>query len=162
MPSLEDENRPEIKIRFHLVTAPQRSANRSPRNVIQTSLEEALKMDFLRYRCLPAFLLLVLAGCTQKETPQQLQRQTAQATAEAKSDVKAVAEGIREGWSRDRPLDLNTATKADLVSLPGVTTEEADRVIADRPYKDPGELVTRRIMSKSEYDRIADRVTARR
>lgn len=114
-------------------------------------------------RYLASFLLLLsLTGCTQKETPQQLQQQTAQATAEAKRDVKAVAEGIREGWNRDRPLDLNTATKEDLLSLPGITREEADRVIVDRPYNEPGELVTRHVISKAEYDRIADRVTARR
>jgi DNA uptake protein ComE-like DNA-binding protein len=107
-------------------------------------------------------VLIALAGCTQKESPQQLQQQTAQATAAAKSDVKAVAEGIREGWSRDRPLDLNSATAEQLISLPGVNRAEADRVIAGRPYGEPGELVTRHIMSKPEYDRIADRVTARK
>jgi DNA uptake protein ComE-like DNA-binding protein len=105
-------------------------------------------------------LLVALVGCAQKETPQQLQQQTAQATAEAKSDVKAVAEGIREGWNHDRPLDLNAATEEQLVSLPGVNRAEADRVIAGRPYSEPGELVTRHIMSKPEYDKIADRVTA--
>jgi DNA uptake protein ComE-like DNA-binding protein len=73
-----------------------------------------------------------------------------------------VAEGIRQGWNRDHPLDLNTATREQLVSLPGVNEAEAERVIAGRPYNDPGELVTRHIMSKPEYDKIADRVTARR
>jgi len=66
-----------------------------------------------------------------------------------------MAAGIREGWSRDKPLDLNTATKEELLSLPGVTAAEADQVIAGRPYNEPGEVVTRRIMSKSEYDKIA-------
>jgi radical SAM superfamily enzyme with C-terminal helix-hairpin-helix motif len=65
-----------------------------------------------------------------------------------------VAAGIREGWSRDKPLDLNTATKDQLSSLPGVTAAEAERVIAGRPYNDPGEVVTRRIMPKTEYDRL--------
>jgi hypothetical protein len=43
-----------------------------------------------------------------------------------------------------------------------VTVAEADRVVAGRPYSEPGELVTRRIMSKTEYDKIADRVIARK
>ena len=49
-----------------------------------------------------------------------------------------------------------------LLSLPGVTAAEADRVIAGRPYGEPGEVVTRRIMPKTEYDKIADRVTAKK
>ncbi len=75
-----------------------------------------------------------------------------------------MAAGIREGWSRDKPLDLNTATKEQLLSLPGVTEAEANRVIAGRPYTEPGEVVTRRIMPKTEteYDKIADRVTAKK
>jgi len=84
------------------------------------------------------------------------------ATAAVKRDAKAVGAGIREGWSRDKPLDLNTATREQLLSLPGVTAAEADRVIAGRPYDEPGELVTRRIMPKTEYDKIADRVTAKK
>jgi len=58
--------------------------------------------------------------------------------------------------------DLNTATKDQLLSLPGVTAAEADRVIAGRPYSEAGDVVTRRIMPKAEYDKIADRVTAKK
>jgi competence protein ComEA len=57
---------------------------------------------------------------------------------------------------------LNTATKDQLLSLPGVTAAQADRVIAGRPYIEPSDVVTRRIMPKAEYDKIADRVTAKK
>ncbi len=120
-------------------------------------------MDFPGFRHVFTVLLLAaLAGCTQPQNSQDLKEKTAQATAEMKRDAKAVAAGIREGWSRDKPLDLNTATKEELLTLPGVTSAEADRVIARRPYTEPGELVTRRIMPKTKYDKIADRVTAKR
>jgi DNA uptake protein ComE-like DNA-binding protein len=121
------------------------------------------KIDLLKSRYVLAIsLIVILAGCQQKESPQELREKTAQATAEAKSDAKAVAEGIREGWNRNQPLDLNSASKERLVSLPGMTAAEADRVIAGRPYNEPGELVTKHIVSKAEYDKIADRVTAKR
>ena len=119
-------------------------------------------------------LLAVLAGCTQQQqNPQELKKQAADATAEArekaqaatvevKSDAKALAEGIKEGWNRTSPLDLNAASREQLVSLPGVTDREADRVIAGRPYNDPSDLVTRHIMSKAEYEKIADQVTAKK
>jgi DNA uptake protein ComE-like DNA-binding protein len=120
-------------------------------------------MDFIRRQKIPVILLLaVLAGCTQQPTPQQLKEKTAEATATAKSDAKAVAEGIREGWNRNRPLDLNSSTRQDLLGLPGISGAQADRVIAGRPFREPGELVTRHIMSKAEYDKISDRVTAKK
>jgi DNA uptake protein ComE-like DNA-binding protein len=49
-----------------------------------------------------------------------------------------------------------------LLSLPGVTAAEADRVIAGRPYNEPGDVVKRRIMPKAEYDKIADQVTVKK
>jgi DNA uptake protein ComE-like DNA-binding protein len=110
----------------------------------------------------PAILLMVvLAGCTQQRSSQDLKEKTAQATAEAKRDAKAVAAGIREGWNRDKPLNLNTATKDELLALPGMTSTVADQVVAARPYRDPEELVTRHILSKTEYDKISDRVAAK-
>lgn len=121
-------------------------------------------MAFTKYLCISVILLLAaLTACTQKqESPQEIKERTAQATADLKRDTKAVAQGIREGWSRDKPLDLNSASKDQLVSLPGVTENEADRIIAARPYDDAGELVTRRLMSKTEYDKISDRVVAKK
>ena len=62
----------------------------------------------------------------------------------------------------ERPQPELLAAYEQLLSLPGVTAAEADRVIAGRPYDEPGELVTRRIMPKTEYDKIADRVTAKK
>jgi DNA uptake protein ComE-like DNA-binding protein len=112
---------------------------------------------------LTTVMLSVLAGCnTQKQTPEDLREQTAKATAEIKSDAKAVAQGVREGWSRNKPLDLNSATKDQLLSLPDMTESDADRIIAGRPYNDPNDLVRRHILHKSEYDKISDQVTAKR
>jgi DNA uptake protein ComE-like DNA-binding protein len=121
-------------------------------------------MNSAGYRCLFAFLLMApLVACTQQQqNPEEIKAKTAQATAEAKNDVKAVAEGIKEGWNGAKPLDLNTATSGQLMTLPGMTSREADRVIAGRPYGETGELVTRHIISGAEYDKISDKVTVKR
>jgi len=105
-----------------------------------------------------------LTACTQRrpENPDDLKEKTAQTTAAAKRDAKAIAEGIREGWSRDKPLDLNTATKEQLESLPEISAAEADRVIAARPYDEPRDLVNRHILSNAQYAKIADRVTVKK
>ena len=117
-------------------------------------------MTFLRSLMLFA-VFTTLVACT-GQNPQDLKEKTAKATAQIKRDAKAVASGIREGWSRDKPLDLNTATKEQLQTLPGVTGSQADRIIAGRPYQQPGDLVSRHILPRAEYAKIADLIKVKK
>lgn len=107
-------------------------------------------------------LIILLSGCSsQKQSPEEVREKTAQATAELKTNARSVVQGVREGWSRGNPLDLNTVSKDQLMSLPGITVERADRLIAGRPYQSADEVVGRHIISAQAYDRIKDRVTAK-
>jgi len=106
-------------------------------------------------------LLTLSVGCIEPRNSEDLKEKTARATADAKRDAKAVAQGIREGWSRDKPLDLNTATKDQLMALPGMSAAESNAVIEGRPYHDPQELLSRHILSKAQYYEIADRIKAK-
>src|SRR5579863_1426124 len=108
------------------------------------------------------FLLLLAGSCTsQKPSPDELREKTAQATSDFKRNAKALAEGVKEGWSRDRPLDLNEASKEQLLNLPGISSDEAARIIAERPYNNASDLVSRRVISEQQYDKIIDQVTAK-
>lgn len=114
----------------------------------------------LRLLVSPFLLVLALtffAGCT-NQNPDQIRQKTAEETAALKRDTKAVAQGLKDGLSNKRAVDLNKATKADLTSLPGITTQKADRIIAERPYANTHQLVSRRILSEDEYNQIQDRV----
>jgi len=107
-------------------------------------------------------LLLLAVGCTsQNSSPDEVREKTAQATSDIKRDAQAVAQGVREGWNRHKPLDLNRASKDQLLSLPGMSSEAADRVIAGRPYSNAHGLVSRRAISEQEYDKIKEQVTAK-
>jgi competence protein ComEA len=141
-----------------------RCSNLSPNNYSQSvSHPTTIKMELFRHRLVLAiFLLVALAGCTSKQNPQDIKEKTAQATEAVKRDARAVAAGIREGWSRDKPLDLNAATKEQFLSLPDLTSAQADRIIAHRPYDKTSDLLTRRIIPKPEYDKIADLVTVKK
>jgi len=107
--------------------------------------------------------ILFVSACNSKPaSPDQVREKTAEATAELKDNAKAVAQGLREGLTRpssDKPLDLNKASKAQLMSLPGIGDASADRIIAGRPYASEHELLDRKIVSREEYDKIADSIT---
>lgn len=102
-------------------------------------------------------LLFALAACT-NQSPDQIRQKTAEETAAIKRDSKAVAQGVRDGLSNKRTVDLNHSSKQDLSSLPGITQHQADRIIAERPYANTHQLVTRRILNEDEFSRIQDRV----
>lgn len=113
-------------------------------------------------------LLLLLEGCnacySRPSNPEQVREATANATAELKNDTKAVAEGVRDGLRRpstDKPLDLNTASKGQLTSLPGISDETAERIANNRPYRTTHDLLDRHLVNREEYDRIADRITVK-
>jgi DNA uptake protein ComE-like DNA-binding protein len=99
-------------------------------------------------------------ACTTKDNPDQIRERTAEATQTMRRDAKAVAEGVKEGMNRDKALDVNEASREDLLTLPGLTERDADRIIAQRPFHNAQEMVSRRIISEAEYDRIHDRVIA--
>lgn len=110
-------------------------------------------------------LLGTLTGCTDSPRSQeQVRRDTAAATSTIKSDVKAAAQGIRDGLKRDTThdaVDINTASRADLEALPGVTRAMATSIIAHRPYADPGELRKRQLLPKDVYNQISGRLVTR-
>jgi DNA uptake protein ComE-like DNA-binding protein len=108
-----------------------------------------------------ALLFAGIPACTNnKDNPDEIRQRTADATAAMRRDTKAVVEGVKEGMGRDKTVNINKASREDLLSLPGVTGREADRIIAGRPFDDAHDLVKRRVLSEAEYARISDRVSA--
>jgi DNA uptake protein ComE-like DNA-binding protein len=109
---------------------------------------------------------LVYTACnTKPQSPDQVREKTAEATAQLKDNAKAVAEGVREGLTRpspDKPLDLNSASKSQLMGLPGIDDAAADRIIGGRPYSSEHELLERHIVAREEYNKIADSITVKK
>jgi DNA uptake protein ComE-like DNA-binding protein len=75
-------------------------------------------------------------------------------------------------WAQQRPnpapaqpatplVDLNTASRDDLMNLEGIGEVRADAIIRARPFRAKTELVERRLIPESLYEKIADKVMAR-
>jgi competence protein ComEA len=64
--------------------------------------------------------------------------------------------------SKAELVDINSAGKEQLVALPGIGEEYADKIIAGRPYKNKKELKTKKILPEANYKQIADKITVKR
>ncbi len=70
--------------------------------------------------------------------------------------------GIATGAGAQAPLiDINSATKQQLMTLPGIGDAYAAKIIAGRPYRNKIELKQNIIIPAATYDRIADKIMAR-
>ncbi len=58
-------------------------------------------------------------------------------------------------------IDLNSASRDDLMTLEGIGEVRADAIIRARPFKAKTELVERRLIPEALYEKIADKVMAR-
>lgn len=58
-------------------------------------------------------------------------------------------------------IDLNSASRDDLMSLDGIGEVRADAIIRARPFKAKTELVERRLIPEALYEKIADKVMVR-
>ena len=51
-------------------------------------------------------------------------------------------------------LNINSASKEQLTSLPGIGDKYSQKIIAGRPYTDKMDLVTKKIIPQSTFDKI--------
>jgi competence protein ComEA len=58
-------------------------------------------------------------------------------------------------------VDINSASKEELDALAGVGEARADAIIKGRPYKGKDELYQKKIIPKSVYDKVKDKIIAK-
>ena len=71
---------------------------------------------------------------------------------EEKKEVKAKAEAGK--------ININTATQAQLATLPGIGPKRAEAIIANRPYSSPEEITKVHGIGPKIYEALKDKITA--
>ena len=105
-------------------------------------MNRKLRLDLLG---LMACTLLAIASLATAQTP---------GSAPAKAPATAAA-------PKAKLLDLNSATKDQLQALPGIGDAYSQKIIDGRPYKMKTDLVSKKIVPKATYDKIAAMVIAK-
>jgi DNA uptake protein ComE-like DNA-binding protein len=57
-------------------------------------------------------------------------------------------------------VDINSASRQELKTLPGIGDAEADKIIAGRPYLTKVDLVTKNVLPQGPYVSLKDRIVA--
>jgi len=105
---------------------------------------------------LAAPLALAQGGSTPAKPAAPAVEKAMKTTATHKQAVAKKTEELRKEM-----LDLNSATKEQLVALPGVGETYADKIIAGRPYKMKHQLVSQNIVPAGVYAKIRSMVVAK-
>jgi len=69
-----------------------------------------------------------------------------------------VQSGVVAGSSTGAKVNINTSTQAELEALPGIGPVTASKIISDRPYQEVGDLLNKKVVSKSVFEKIKDQI----
>lgn len=58
-------------------------------------------------------------------------------------------------------VDINSASKEDLMKLPSIGEAIANKIVAGRPWANKSQLLSKKLLTKAAYDKVAPLIVAR-
>jgi competence protein ComEA len=101
-------------------------------------------------------LSLLASGPSMAQTPQPTPKSDKMAPAPAKmapaTDSKMAPAAVK--------IDINTASKEELMAFKGIGDKYSDKIIAGRPYAKKDQLVSKNILPEATYKKLSDQIIA--
>lgn len=81
--------------------------------------------------------------------------------APAAKPAEAAKSAKAEPAAKQELLDINSASEADLKALAGIGDAYSKKIIAGRPYAKKDQLLSKKILPKTTYDKVKDKIVAK-
>jgi competence protein ComEA len=101
---------------------------------------------------------LLTASPSMAQTPQPAAKSDKMAPAPAK--MAPAADSKMAPAAKDAKIDINTATKDELMAFKGIGDKYSDKIIAGRPYARKDQLLSKNILPEATYKKIEAQVIA--
>jgi DNA uptake protein ComE-like DNA-binding protein len=116
---------------------------------------------FIMSIALVAFVAALLAPLALAQTGSSTPSSTPSAAPASEPAKAAPAKTEKSSSTKSAPkIDINSASKEELMALPGVGDATADKIIAGRPWKSKSDLTKKKAMGSKEYDKIKNHIIA--
>lgn len=113
---------------------------------------------FLIGTCCTALVLALSLGTGFAAEPA---KPAAKGTAPVKAEPAKTTDAKKPAEKKQELVDINSATDAELKAIPGLGDAYIAKIVVNRPYANKSQLVSRKVIPESVYEKIKDKIIAK-